>query len=133
MSDYTAETAPDETAPVVESDAPAAADVPVPEVTAQEAKTVGDENLPGPREATVQVTQEQVPAQVTQPREADTDKVNVHEVSVQLDEVITDTSSPLAVQVPDAGRSPLLSGGLPIAGLDAPTAEEQFASSGQGE
>lgn len=125
MSDTTTES----TAPVEETAAPApeATDVPVPDVTAQENKTVGDENLPDPREVQVEVVQEQVAAQVVQPREGDTDKVNVHEVSVTTDEVITDTSSPLAVQVPDAGRSPLQSSGLPISRLSGEGAEAVFA------
>lgn len=95
-----------------------------PEVTAQEAKTVGDENLPEAREPQVEVTREQVDAQVVQPREGDADKVNVHETSVALDEVITDPASPLAVQVPDAGRGSL---DLPTHALSGPTPEQQFA------
>lgn len=97
----------------------------VPEVTAQEAKTVGDENLPEPREVPVEVNRDQVDAQVVQPREGDADKVNVHEVSIELDEVITDPSSPLAVQVPDAGRGSLE---LPTHRLAEGTVEEKFAS-----
>lgn len=94
-------------------------EVPVPGVVAQEAKTVGDEELPAPREPEVQVIQETEAAQVAQPREGDSDTVNVHEVSLAMDEVITDPSSPLAVQVPDAGRGSLdlpihaLANGLP--------------------
>lgn len=106
---------------------PAAADVPVPAVTSQEGATVGDENLPDAREPQVEVVQEQVAAQVVQPREGDTDKVNVHEVSVTVDEVITDPASPLAVQVPDAGRSPLHEAGLPIAQLSNDRVEDVFA------
>lgn len=96
---------------------------PVPDVTAQEAKTVGDENLEEVRKVPVEVTEEQVDAQVVQPREGDSDKVNVHEVSVQLDEVITDPSSPLAVQVPDAGRGSL---DLPTHRLAEGTVQEKF-------
>lgn len=111
--------------PVVE-ERPNAADVPVDTVVAQEPKLVGDEDTQVV-DHRVDVTQEQVPAQVTQPREGDNDKVNVHEVSVQTDEVITDTSDPRAVQVPDAGRSPLLDAGLPIAALDGERVEDVFA------
>src|SRR4051794_28336502 len=93
-----------------------------PAVTAQEAKVVGDDGL-SVREATVDVVKEQVPAQVVQPRESDSDVVNVHEVAVAMDEVITDPSSPLAVQVPDAGRGTL---DLPIHKLSGQTVEEQF-------
>lgn len=108
------------------TDAPAeekATTPPVPEVVAQEAKTVGDDQFT-PREPTVEVVKEEVDAQVVQPREGDHDKVNVHEVRVETDTVITDPSDPLAVQVPDAGRGSL---DLPIHGLDAPTPEQAFA------
>lgn len=94
-----------------------------PVITAQEAKTVGDENLTT-REPDYVVVQDQVDAQVVQPREGDHDKVNVHEVHVQLDEVITDPASPLAVQVPDAGRGSL---DLPIHSLAGQTVEQVFA------
>lgn len=96
-----------------------------PEVVAQEAKTVGDENL-SPREVTVEVNKESVPAQVPGKADAPAETVKVHEVVVATDTVITDTSDPLAVQVPDAGRGSL---DLPIHSLDAPTPEEQFAAS----
>lgn len=102
----------------------AASDTAVPTVSAQESKVVGSEELPAPREATVDVVKEQVAAQVVQPREPDADHVNVHEVSVQLDEVITDPASPLAVQVPDEGRGFL---DLPIHRLDAERPEDVFA------
>jgi hypothetical protein len=93
------------------------------EVVAQEAKTVGDENIEA-REPTVEVTKEQVDAQVAQPREGDSDKVNVFETTVATDTVITDPSSPLAVQVPDAGRGSLE---LPSHALAGPTVEQVFA------
>lgn len=96
-------------------------------VVAQEAKTVGDDALT-PREPSFDVNKEQVAAQVVQPREGDVDKVNVHEVSVQMDEIITDPSSPLAVQVPDAGRGDM---SLPIHRLAGKTVEQQFAASAQ--
>lgn len=133
MSDINTESAyaQDEDQGVVTPESGDAAKVPVPEVTAQEAKTVGDENLPDPREPQVETVQDQVDAQVVQEREGAADKVNVHEVSVTLDEVITDTADPLAVQVPDAGRSPLLTSGLPIAGLDAERPEDVFARDGR--
>lgn len=94
-----------------------------PAVVAQEAKVVGDDNLE-PREPTVEVNKDQVDAQVAQPREGDNDKVNVHEVTVATDTVITDPSDPLAVQVPDAGRGSL---DLPIHRLDAPVVEDVFS------
>lgn len=98
-------------------------EVPQPQVVAQEAKTVGDDNLT-PREPTHEVVSEQVDAQVAQPREADRTKVDVHEVTVVTDTVITDPSDPLAVQVPDAGRG---DNSLPIHDLAGPTVEQVFA------
>lgn len=95
-----------------------------PIVTAQKAKTVGDENLPEPREVEVNVNKRSVDAQVMAEPEPAADKVFVHETSVALDEVITDPSSPLAVQVPDAGRGDLT---LPIHSLDAPRPNDVFA------
>lgn len=94
-----------------------------PAVVAQEAKVVGDDALE-PREPTVEVNKDQVDAQVAQPREGDSDKVNVHEVVVATDTVITDPSDPLAVQVPDAGRGSL---DLPIHNLDGPRVEDVFS------
>lgn len=83
----------------------------LPDVAAPENAVVGDENLPAPREPGVDVVDEQVDAQVNRNPVAIPDKVNVFEVSVTTDEVITDPNSPLAVQIPDAGRGDLL---LPI-------------------
>ena len=76
----------------------------------------------------VNVVEEEVQAQVVQPREPDSDTVQVHEVSVALDRVITDPSADDAVQVPEAGRSPLETDGLPIHALDANSPEEELAS-----
>lgn len=95
-----------------------------PEVVAQEAKTVGDENLPEPREPQADVRKEEVAAQVAQPREADRSTVSVHETVVTTDEVITDPASPLAVQVPDAGRG---DSSLPIHALAGERVEDVFA------
>jgi hypothetical protein len=95
-----------------------------PEVVAQEAKTVGDENMT-PREREFEVVSESVQAQVPGKPEDPASTVKVHEVYVTTDTVITDTSDPLAVQIPDAGRGDL---NLPIHALDAPTVEEVFAS-----
>lgn len=98
--------------------------VPLPEVTAQKKKLVGDDKLEV-REVTVEVNEDQVDAQTVQPRELDPKKVNVHEVVVATDTVITDPSSPLAVQVPDAGRG---DASLPIHRLAEGTVEDVFAS-----
>lgn len=51
----------------------------------------------------------------------------VHETSIATDRVITDPTSPLAVQIPDAGRSPL---GLPAHQLAQPSPEQAFADGG---
>ena len=95
----------------------------MPTITAQEAKTVGDDEMEA-RTADIGVTKEEVPAQVMQPREGDSDTVHVHEVYVVTDEIITDPASPLAVQIPDAGRGSL---DLPIHRLNQGTVESIFA------
>jgi hypothetical protein len=95
------------------------------EVVAQEGALVGDENQPEPREASVDVNQGAVPAQVSPPRAAESETVPVLEVAVKLDEPVLDPSSPEAVQVPDAGRGSL---DLPIHALAQPTPEEALAS-----
>jgi hypothetical protein len=101
------------------------ADVKQQEVVAQDAKLVGDEEVQAEvREPTQEVNKESVPAQVSPEREAPSKEVPVHETAVKLDEVITDPSSPLAVQVPDAGRGSL---DLPIHQLGEPTPEAVFA------
>lgn len=110
----------DDAVPVSEADV-----TPVqPEVVAQEAKTVGDEDAPAAREPQADVRADEVDAQVVQPREPDPSKVAVHEVVVTTDEVIKDPASPLAVQVPDAGRGSL---DLPIHALAGETVEAVFA------
>lgn len=113
----------DEAKPVSEVTEAEVTPTPV-EVVAQEAKTVGDEALPEPREPSASVREEEVAAQVVQPRESDPSTVSVHEVVVVTDEVITDPSSPLAVQVPDAGRG---DSSLPIHALVNERVEDVFA------
>lgn len=76
----------------------------------------------------VEVVEEDVQAQVAPPRDPEPDTVPVKETSVQLDRVITDPSAPDAVQVPDEGRSPLDSDGLPINRLAEDTPEEKIAA-----
>lgn len=97
------------------------------EVVSQEGALVGDENQPEPREVEVYVNEDSVNAQVSPERQAAAAQVPVHEVAVSLDEPILDPSSPLAVQVPDAGRG---STDLPIHGLKGKTVEDVFAESG---
>ncbi len=95
----------------------------LPPIATQEASTIGDENM-SPREPEVAVNTQSVPAQIMgQPAPAVT-TVPVHETFVAIDRVITDTSDPLAVQIPDAGRG---DASLPIHGLSRPTVEQFFA------
>lgn len=94
----------------------------LPAVTAQEAKVVDNEGAE-PFVVEPEVNVEQVDAMVVQPREGDSDTVNVHEVSVATDRVITDPSSPLAVQIPPEGRG---DGTLPIHALGNGTVEDYF-------
>lgn len=97
--------------------------VPDLKVRAQEPKVL--EN-PEPREPQATVVNEEVPAQVTQPREPEVDTVQVHETSVTLDTVITDTSDPNAVIVPPEGRG---DASLPIHAAVGKTVEQVFAES----
>lgn len=96
---------------------------PLPKIAAQEAKTVGDENL-SPREPEFEVNSDEVQAQVMGKPDAPVDVVPVHETFVATDVVITDTSDPLAVQIPDAGRG---DASLPAHRLAGPTVEQYFA------
>ena len=101
--------------------------VPDLEVIAQEAKTP---ETPEPREPQADVVNETVEAQVAQPREADRTEVPVHETSVTLDTVITDTSDPNAVIVPPEGRGEPR---LPIHRAVNPTVEQVFAEKASGD
>jgi hypothetical protein len=84
---------------------PAAADVPPvtgpsPDGASTDAQTaVSADQTP----VTVNVTAGSAPAQVQGPVPASQGTVEVHETHVRADRVITDTSDPLAVQVPPAG------------------------------
>lgn len=94
-------------------------------IAAPENATIGDENLEV-RDPTAYTVNEAVPAQVTGPPVVAVDTVRVSETHIKLDEIITDPSSPLAVQIPDAGRGSL---GLPIHRLaEAPKPEDVFAA-----
>jgi hypothetical protein len=77
-----------------------------------------------PREPQAVVNQGEVPAQVRAERKPDSDVVKVSETHVTLDEVITDPSSPLAVQVPEAAED---EGALPIHALAKPRPEDVFS------
>lgn len=94
-----------------------------PQVAAPKNALIGDDAIEV-REPTVEVVKEQRPAQVKGPDAEVVDKVNVHEVVVAMDTVVTDPSSPEAVQIPDAGRGSL---DLPIHALDGPRVEDVFA------
>lgn len=86
---------------------------------------VGDENIPQAGDVDVIDHNEDVPAQVMS-KEPITVPETVKETVtvVRLDEVITDPSSPLAVQIPDAGRGSL---DLPFHRLRSPRPEEVFS------
>lgn len=93
-------------------------------IAAPENATIGDENL-AVRDAEVTKVDETVPAQTTGKPAVEVDTVRVTETHLSLDQVITDPHSPLAVQIPDAGRGPL---DLPIHQLArAAKPEDQFA------
>ncbi len=105
----------------VEDDAPVTPALPP--IATQDASTIGDDNLEA-RKPTFDVNSESVPAQVMgQPAPA-VEVVPVHETYVTTDTVITDTSDPLAVQIPDAGRG---DASLPMHRLTMGTVEEYFA------
>lgn len=113
--------------PVEETQAatpPESVTVPADQVVAQEPKVT--EQPEESFQVAPEVNSESVPRQVSQPREPDPATVPVSEVSVQTDEVITDTSDPRAVQVPPEGRGDAVT---PIARAyaDARKVEDVFA------
>lgn len=99
---------------------------PTPLAAVSEASLVGDEAIAAADSIQVVpvVVAETVPAQVTGAPAVPVTTVQVHEVHVATNEVITDTSDPRAVQIPDAGRGSL---DLPIHALAGPTVEEVFS------
>lgn len=100
--------------------------VPEPQVTSQKGALVGDEAVQAAaKDVEPEVVSENVSAQVAPKRESDPKQVPVHETVVATDTVITDPSSPEAVQVPDAGRG---STDLPIHQLAEPKPEDVFSS-----
>lgn len=109
----------------VESNGPSTTP-PVAPVRVQEASLVGDEAIAEADsvDLTPSVVAEQVPAQVTGKQAPEVDTVDVHEVYVVTDEVITDTSDPRAVQIPDAGRGKIE---LPIGQITGQHVEDVFA------
>lgn len=85
----------------------------------------------------VEVRKEQVPAQVAPPREPDADTVDVHEVSVSLDEQVLDPTDENAVIVPPEGRGsldlPIHSVVDPETGEAAQTPNEALADTSESE
>lgn len=76
--------------------------------SAAENALVGDEAVyEHVREVEVENVQEDVQAQLPAEPSKPAETVPVNEFYVSVDEVITDPSSPLAVQIPDAGRGTL--------------------------
>lgn len=98
-----------------------------PEVTPSVASdTPTEDNTVTEGTATVTVNTDPVAAQVPGPAAQVQTTIPVHEVSVTTDRVITDTSSPLAVQVPETTGKEALT---PIAKAyaDGQTASEKIA------
>lgn len=93
-------------------------------VSAPENALIGDDNIAPAGDVKLVTVNETVPAQVTGPAAAVVDTVKVSETHVALDTVITDPSSPLAVQIPDAGRGSL---DLPFHRLTSPRPEDVFS------
>jgi hypothetical protein len=93
-----------------------------PTLTVQKGALVGDENLPEPDVEVRNIT-DQVDAQVNKTKVEVADKVDVHEVHVNPDHVITDPNSPEAVQIPDAGRGSL---DLPLHAFEEGSVEDRF-------
>jgi hypothetical protein len=102
---------------------PQVEEAPVREIEAPELPAVSGpakvETEQEPREPTAEVVKDQADALVVQPREADSDKVNVHEVHVVTDERVYDRAI-----VPPEGRGSL---DLPIHGLGGERVEDVFA------
>jgi len=96
-----------------------------PPVAVQKGAQVGDDKLAPVHEVETELDDKNVPAMVMAKAPEPVREVYVHESRVKLDRVVTDPSSPEAVQIPDAGRGFL---SLPLHGLDAPTPEQFFAA-----
>lgn len=119
---HDADTAPETAAPETDAQPTTdvkASDTPVPAISGPKDVRVGDDELPEVREVQAEVLKDEVDAQVVQERVPDTDKVQVHEVSVTTDERVN------YVIVPDAGRGDLT---LPLHRFaDAEKVEDVFA------
>ncbi len=75
-------------------------------IAAPENATIGDDNLDVIQHEVINIDEE-VAAQTTGKPAVEVETVRATETHLALDEVITDPHSPLAVQIPDAGRGPL--------------------------
>lgn len=96
----------------------------LPQVTSQKGALVGDEAVAkAAQDVSVDVVDENQDAQVVAKPEPAPKQVPVHETVVHTDTVITDPSSPEAVQVPDAGRGSLE---LPAHQLANGSVEDRF-------
>lgn len=96
------------------------------DVSAAENALVGDEAVQGARyEPEAEVVREDVQAQLPPEPSKPAETVPVNEFYMQMDQVVTDPSSPEAVQIPDAGRGTL---DLPVHVLARGTYDQQVES-----
>lgn len=94
---------------------------------------VGDEAVQSVKHEVEPVVVDEVSERKHAPEAAQQVEYPVSEFSVAMDTVVTDPTSPEAVQIPDAGRG---NADLPIRVLSGPTPEDVFgekASDSQGE
>lgn len=104
MADETTTTTDPQATPTPAADVPPVAG-PVPDGASTNAQSaVTADQTP----VEVSVTAGDAPAQVQGPAPAQASTVQVHETHVKADTVITDTSDPLAVQVPQSGQGDAL-------------------------
>jgi hypothetical protein len=124
MADETTTTTTD--APVTEATdtVPAAVTPPTPDGASTDASTAVA-SADGP--VTVQVTSGTATAQVQGPKASPQQQVPVHETHVKADRVITDTSDPLAVQVPPHGQGDAITP-IGAAYLNPQSPEDVFAA-----
>lgn len=123
----------DTNTPVEEQEAAPVAEAPATllnPIAAPENATIGDENIAPAGDVQIYTVNEDVAAQVTGPPAVVVETSKVTETVVRMDEVITDPSSPLAVQIPDAGRGSL---DLPFHRLSKPRPEAVFSGDADGD
>lgn len=101
-------------------------DLKLTEVSGPKEALVGDEAVyKNPHVVEPEIVQEDVPAVNAPEEDRHVDTIPLNEVYVQMDTVVTDPSSPEAVQIPDAGRG---TNDLPIHSLLEGTVEDKFAA-----